>query len=125
MKWRQLRIASLIFVATACGDNNLVCTAAPPCALGVAIVVTVTAISGGNIPGAFVQTPDLVSPLACTQTPGNVCSIVGSAGTYELTIGAPGYTTIHRTVAVTGATHSCGCSDVNTQQLAVSLTPNS
>jgi hypothetical protein len=51
--------------------------------------------------------------------------VPGTAGTYEVDITAAGYQTVHRTVHVAGSTPACGCPIVNTEHIAVTLTPTS
>lgn len=117
-RWRTL---SLVLVAAACGDDVTAVCILPPCAIPLAVTVTVTTASGAAISGAFVRRSIDGSPAACDV--GGVCTIPGTAATYELDIGAPGFTTVHRSVVVTGTTPECGCPSVNAQRLAVALTP--
>jgi hypothetical protein len=112
-----------LFAATfalGCGGSECV---TPPCALPVAVSVTVTSVvSGLPITNAFVK-PANGSSIACNQGSGNTCLVTGGSGTYELDVGAPGYQTVHRTVVVTGTTPACGCETVNREQVNVGLPP--
>jgi hypothetical protein len=114
---------SLLALGVAACDSVATCLALP-CALPVAITVSVTSsVSAAGIDGAFVQAPGYGTPLPCNQSPGTTCRIVGTSGDYELDIGAPGFQTVHRTVHVSGTTPRCGCPIVNSQDLAITLTP--
>jgi hypothetical protein len=87
-------------------------------------MVTVTSsISGGAVPGSFVQTPGYGGPLLCNESPGTTCRLLGSTGTYQLDIGAPGFQTVHIVVEVKGTTVKCGCGTVETEQLSIALVP--
>jgi hypothetical protein len=55
---------------------------------------------------------------------GGLCYVLGGAGTYQVDISAPGFTTAHLTFTVTGSPGpKCGCGSANTQQLSVALVP--
>lgn len=97
----------------------------PPCPLPTAITVTVTSsVTGDSVPGAFVQMNAQSGPEPCTLSPGTTCDVPGGAGTYDLTIGAPGYETVHRTVDVpVERAAKCGCGSPETQHLDVALAP--
>jgi hypothetical protein len=104
----------------ACGRSDCV---TPPCAPQVAVSVSVrSAVSGLPITNAFVQ-PSTGTSIACNQAPGNVCLIMGNAGTYDFAVGAPGYQTMLQTVVVTGTNPTCGCGTVNTESIQVGLVP--
>lgn len=114
-------LAIVTLLASACESACL----QPPCPLPLAITVTVTSsVTGDSIPGAFVQQNAQSSAQPCTLTPGTTCDVMGGAGSYDLTIGAPGFQTIQRTVVVP-VEHAakCGCSSVQTQHLDVALAP--
>ncbi|MEO8621958.1 MAG: hypothetical protein ABI625_12885, partial [bacterium] len=96
----------------------------PPCLQPVAVSLTVTsANAAGGLAGSFVLAPGYSSPLPCTQSPGTTCMVLGSLGTYELDVGAPGFKTTHRTVVVSGTSAECGCPDIDTQHVDVQLEP--
>jgi hypothetical protein len=128
MDWCWLRRVRAIVVcvmagATGCTSDSADCVT-PPCALPVAVIVTVTStISGAAVAGSFVQAPGFSGPLPCNQSPGTTCRVLGSAGTYQLDIGAPGFQTVHITVEVKGTTAKCGCGTVETEQLIIALVP--
>jgi hypothetical protein len=116
-----MRIGVLTLSIAGCAGADCI---APPCALPVAITVSVTSSAFvAGIPGAFVQATGFGSPLPCNEAPGATCIILGSLGTYELDIGAPGFQTVHRTVQVSGTTPTCGCSMPDAQHLDVVLSP--
>lgn len=119
---RAIQVSVLVLGGVAC-DNAAACLALP-CALPVAITVSVTSsVSATGIQGSFVQVPGYGTPLTCNQSPGTLCRILGTAGDYELDIGAPGFQTVHRTVHVSGTTPRCGCPIVVTQHLTIALVP--
>ena len=115
-----IRCGALALSAISCGTDP--CLIAP-CPLPFAVTITVTSsISGASVNGSFVQNPPS-DPLPCNGSPGTTCAVFGSAGTYQLDIGAPGFQTVHRTVEVQGTTPECGCPTVETTQLDVALVP--
>jgi hypothetical protein len=108
-------------ITMACSSGECII---PPCVAPVAITLTVTsANSTGGLTGSFVLAPGYTSPIQCTQSPGTTCTVFGNPGTYELDIGAPGFTTTHRSVVVMGTSAECGCPSISTQHLDVSLAP--
>lgn len=120
---RPIRNCVLALSVAAC-DSAATCLALP-CALPVAITVSVTSsVSTAGIDGSFVQVTGNGTPMPCNQAPGTTCRVMGTLGNYELDIGAPGFQTVHRTVHVTGSMPRCGCPIVETQQLAIVLTPS-
>lgn len=118
------RVAALATVVLSCSSTQEVCVT-PPCAPPIAVIVTVT--SSASTPlggGAFVLAPGYVSPIACNGTPTATCYVPGFPGTYELDIGAPGFATVHRNVAVRGTDGgTCGCTQMATEHLEVALAP--
>ena len=93
----------------------------PPCALPIAISLTVTSSASGNpIYDAAIQTAGSPVSQAC---PGS-CIVGGGAGTYDLTVSAPGFQSVERSVIVSGTGPvRCGCGGVTTEHLAVALAP--
>lgn len=116
-----LRCVVLTLGVIACGSAAGDCIS-PPCALPLAVTVSVTTAStGAPLTGAFVDAPGYAAGVQCNQAPGTTCSIMGEAGTYQLDVGAPGFQTIHRTVVVTGTSAACGCPSTQTQHIDVAL----
>jgi hypothetical protein len=116
-------LTCLLAGATACASGSADCVI-PPCALPVAVTVAVTSsISGGAVAGSFVQARGYSSPLPCNQSPGTTCYVLGSAGTYQLDIGAPGFQTVHIAVEVKGTSAKCGCGTVEAAHLSIALVP--
>jgi hypothetical protein len=105
---------------TACGSEECVI---PPCLEPLAVTVTLqSSVAGRTLDGAFVRINGNDTDCAGTETV--VCHIRGSAGTYELDIGATGFQSVHRSVNVQAAsTAKCGCPGAETQELSISLTP--
>jgi hypothetical protein len=117
-----LRFITIATLASACGSDGGPCLA-PPCPAPFAARVTVTSsASSAPVIGAFVHE---VAPSASAQNlcNGDSCDVPGGPGTYQLDVGAPGFTTQHLTVTVTGTTQKCGCGTVDTKQLSVALVP--
>ena len=101
----------------ACGQECL----QPPCALPLAVAVDVTSTSGNGVTEAAVQVSGAVATtLPCDTS----CRILGYAGTYTLTVSAPGYQSVERTVVVQGATARCGCASAKTEHVTVALAPS-
>src|SRR3569623_2339722 len=106
---------------TACGDSDAPCTIGFACVLSTALRLTVTsATSGAPITAASVAVSGAqTGNISCNGT----CDVEGSAGTYTITVSAPGFTSVQRSVHVTGTTPKCGCPRAHTQQLALALLP--
>ena len=116
-----VRLGALSLVAMACG-SDATCLALP-CPFSAAAIVSVkSSTSSASVAGAFVNetAPAMSSQNLCN---GDSCLVPGGAGTYELDVGAPGFTTVHLTLNVTGTTAKCSCNTVNTQTLSVTLVP--
>ena len=98
-----------------------------PCPLGMAVIVTVTAgPAAGSVKGAFIQVNGVTNPCATHgDTGATVCSVPGSAGRYDLEVGAPGFQTAHRTVTVRGTSSGkCACEIATTEYLTIVLVPS-
>jgi hypothetical protein len=118
-------VASAVLL-TACGSDAVDCVQLP-CAIPLAVMVTVTSTSASQplSNGVFVKAtaPGTVDA-ACPPGPTALCYVPGTAGTYQLQIGATGFQTVMKTVEVTGQTPPrCGCPTVNTVHLDVALAP--
>jgi hypothetical protein len=99
----------------------------PPCVVRFAIRVDVTAQgSGGPVSGAFVIVSGAATgTVPCTPDAGaSTCHIGGTAGTYTLEIGAPGFERTQRTVSVRDTSGPCECEHLETQLLYVVLLPS-
>ena len=114
---RLIVVAALAFSAVACNGDCL----QSPCPLPIAIAVEVTSTSsGGGVSGASVAVSGAVtSTVPCDAS----CTIMGYAGTYTLTVAAPGYQSAQRTVLVQGSSPACGCASTETEQASFALTP--
>ena len=122
-----LRPAHVVAVVAlgGCGGGGAECVI-PPCAMPLALIVTVSnAASGGVVPGATFQAQGQMNGSGpCNGTP-TTCPIAGNAGTYTVTISAPGFQSATRTVEVTGTEGGqCHCDTVNTGHLDVALVAN-
>jgi hypothetical protein len=111
--------ALLLCTAAACtGDVCVV----PPCAPPMALNVTIKSTTGAAVGTATI----VVTGASQTSMPCNgSCIVSGYAGTYHLTVSAPGYaqTTVDQTV--TGHDNGkCGCPTVDTKSVEIKLAPS-
>jgi hypothetical protein len=76
----------------------------------------------GPLTNAFVRDARNAGILAqCSGSPA-VCSVSGEHGTYELEIGASGFSSVRRDISVAGTdAPKCGCPQVVTQNIDVTL----
>lgn len=117
---RPLRALPVLLLAGACG-GEADCIV-PPCALPLAIEVSVAAgASGLPVSGATIAVAGPLTGGGPCQ--GSTCHVLGPAGTYEIDVGAPGYAMVHRQVVVPGSNPPCGCPTVEAQRLTVALPP--
>lgn len=117
------RIAALILTAaslplSSCGEDCI----ADLCVPQVVMDVTVTSGEGGAVANVTLQAAGLlVPPGSCVVTPDATrCRVIGNPGRYALAVGAPGFTTVQRSVTVDG-TYTCGCPSVRTENVAIVL----
>lgn len=114
-----LQACLVLLLAQACSEAECII---PPCALPLALEVTVIAEgTGAPVPGVSIAVNGPVTgggPCADAR-----CVVLGTAGTYEIDISAPGYQTLHRSVVVLGTSRECGCPTVTTERLTVALSP--
>lgn len=118
----RLRVAAIALSFAACGHEAVVCTQ-QPCALPVAIEVTVVdSATGAPVAGVSLALAGAVSGQApCATGTKTVCEVRGGAGSYELALSAPGYRTATQQVVVQGTTASCGCGSVKTERVTLAL----
>ncbi|MFI5311762.1 MAG: hypothetical protein ACHQQ3_11040 [Gemmatimonadales bacterium] len=119
---KQRTFVAVAVLASACGRDSGAACLALPCPLPLAVYVTVTSsASSGPVTGAFVleRSPGISTPIPCNTT----CIVPGTAGTYQLDIGAPGFTTVHLAVQVRGTSKPCGCDTVEPEHVDVALVP--
>jgi hypothetical protein len=114
------QFASLTMLALssiACSHDCL----ALPCALPTALALKVTSLSSGSGVSALVAVSGAVTgTVSCDSS----CMIMGYAGTYTLSVTAPGYQSAERTVLVRGSPPAaCGCGSAQTENVTVVLTP--
>ena len=113
---------AFVLVCCACEGLREQCIT-PPCALPLAVTLPLTsAATGDSVTGATVR---VIGPVVGTAPcPGSTCDVLGPAGTYTLTVEAPGFQTAERTVTVRGAAPSrCGCGSTITERLDLALVP--
>jgi hypothetical protein len=110
----------VVAALSACGGSDVNCVT-PPCALPMALTITLTsATATGPVNGAVVQVSGALAG-SCGGSP-TVCFVPGYAGTYNLSISAPGFQTATRSVTVTEIpAPSCGCRGANTEHIDVAL----
>jgi hypothetical protein len=117
-----LAIPVLGLAAGSCGSANTECLLLP-CAIPLAISLDVSSSSGESVASAVVQVSGAINgtnPCSTGQT-STTCYVMGTAGTYQLAVMAPGFRTAHRTVTVSGSSPPCGCPTANEQHLSIVL----
>ncbi len=110
-------LALLASLLPACSDDSCAHLVCSPQA---AAVVSISASGGGPVPGAFVDVTMNAqsSRVGCMdEEAASVCVLGGGVGTLQLQIGAAGYLTLERQVAVQG--RDAGC--CGTEPITVSL----
>ncbi|HEY4218136.1 MAG TPA: hypothetical protein VGM67_13415 [Gemmatimonadaceae bacterium] len=109
-------------VLTACGDGGADCLALP-CPLPIALKLTVnSAATGAPITTASVAvTGGQLTIIPCNGT----CFVPGGPGTYNITVTASGFTSVERSIHVTGSTPKCGCDSADLQDLTIALSASS
>jgi hypothetical protein len=120
---KTLKSAGLSIALLACSKGPCV---TEPCPLPMAITINVTSgASGAPLTSAFANlalTGGGTESLSCDA---GECFVPGTAATYNLTIGAPGFQSVQRTVVVQGSNPGCGCASVTSQHLEIALVPGS
>jgi hypothetical protein len=127
-------VTALMVLVSSCGDSVCVPPSCPP---RNAFDMTVTTPAGTVVPGLAisVSAPSGGTTTCVPVSPGDptYCAVVGSSGTYQLSISAPGFKPVQQTVQVTSSrTPGCdicdrgcnACEQVDTQHLSFSLTPS-
>jgi hypothetical protein len=120
-----LRVVALLALAACGADADVECVIVP-CALSLALRITVSnAASGATVPNVTFESVGQMSGTGgCGGTP-TTCSIPGGPGTYTVTIRAPGFQSVTRSVEVTGTeAGKCNCASANTAHLEVALVAN-
>lgn len=108
----------LLLPLVACGGGGADCVALP-CPQPVAISLTIAStVAGGGVPVATVDVSGAVrASFSCSAT----CPIAGSAGTYQITVSAPGFAPVERSVQVRGTNSTCGCATTVIQDVTIAL----
>jgi hypothetical protein len=124
---RLLAVAASSAAVVSCGGGVDRANCIPaPCPLPIVIVVNVTAMGGTPVDRAFVKVSGpYEGTIPCSGGPVNTCGVAGTAGTYSLEVGAPGFESAKETVVVKaqGVAHECGCESVETRHVDVALNP--
>ena len=120
-----LVLAGVAVVFASCGRHEPECLALP-CAIPLAIEISVTSAAGGPVADVVVAVSGATTGGASCNvgSTATLCYVMGVAGTYELEIAARGLQTERRTVSVSGTTPACGCPVVTTVRLDVVLRPD-
>ncbi len=107
-----------------CGHGSQPDCVMPPCALPMAIVVSVSSEAGHAIPGlTLILSGAMTGSAQCNvDASATTCFVPGVAGTYDLAFAAPGFQRKEITVVVSGSSPACRCPTVETQQTRVVLT---
>jgi hypothetical protein len=120
---KSARIAALALLALSCAkDGSCVVS---PCPMSMAAIVTVTSsVSSAKLSDATMHAQGSGGGVTDGPCAGGLCYVQGGAGTYQVDISAPCFTTAHLTFTVTGSPGmKCGCGSTNTQQLSLALVP--
>jgi hypothetical protein len=93
------------------------------CALDYAVTVMVTEQATGRpVADVTIDVGGFGSAVPCrVEGAATVCRVIGSFGTYQLAVGAPGFQPERRTVIVGGEIGECGCPIVDGQTVQVRL----
>lgn len=95
----------------------------PPCPLPTALIVFITSSSGEPIISGSIQATGMTAPMACHfGSQANMCMVLGAAGTYEVSVTAPGYQAATQSFVVGGHDANCGCGTVDTRMVTIPLT---
>jgi hypothetical protein len=125
---RAGRVLALAVIVTACGSDAIDCVL-PPCAYPMALIVTVTSTSSTQPLSTDVfikETAPNTIDLPCSPGPTAMCYVPGTAGQYQIQIGAPGFQTVTKTADVVAhAAPKCGCPSNETVRLDIALAPAS
>lgn len=119
-------LTSAVFVSCT-GSNPTEGCLKLPCALPLAVEITVTAADGGPVDGVSVRvTGATTGSASCNAGVGSstTCYVPGVAGTYVLDVGATGFQSSQRTVTATGTTPECGCPTVARVHVDIALIRN-
>ena len=95
----------------------------PPCPLPLAVTIHLTsATTGASVEGATLRVTGPVESTGPCQS--STCYVRGPAGSYTVTVEAPGFQTAERTVTVRGvAPQGCGCSSAVAERVDLALVP--
>jgi len=125
-------IPLLALALAACGDGECV---EAPCPLPIAFTLTLTSSAGGPVPDARIDITGAARGGEACGVAGttSTCVVGGFAGTYNVTISAPGFATTTKTIVVRegvspraeidGKTR-CPCSGTVPERVDVVLTPS-
>lgn len=111
-----VRPLALLLPLVACSGADCV---ALPCPQPLAISLTISsAVPGGGVPVANV---DVSGPMQSSFSCSGTCPIFGSAGTYHITVSAPGFARVEQSVQVRGANPPCGCATTAPEKVTITL----
>jgi len=85
-------------------------------------IVLTSAATGAAITNG---TLTVTEPVITTQPCNGSCELFGPVGTYTFEVSAPGFATVHDTVAVHGTQPACGCGSATTANVTLALVPAS
>jgi hypothetical protein len=112
---RRLAVAALP-VLTACGGDCL----ALPCPFPIAVNLTVQAAATGKpVSNVSIAVDGTEVSSGCTQ----YCAVSAMPGKHHMKVSAPGFKSFETDFTVTGTVPDCGCPQLDTQSMTVSLTP--
>jgi hypothetical protein len=105
----------------ACGSGGMRgdCLALP-CPFPIAINLTLqTAGTGSPVSKTTITVDGIENSTGCTQ----YCAVSTMPGKHHMKISAPGFQSFETDFTVTGTVPDCGCPQLDTQSMTVTLTP--
>jgi hypothetical protein len=103
-------------VLAGCGGDCL----ALPCPFPIAVNLTVQAAgTGAPVSNVSIRIDDFETTSGCTQ----YCIVSTPPGKHHMKLSAPGFQSFETDITVTGTVPDCGCMQLDTQSMTVSLTP--
>jgi hypothetical protein len=91
-----------------------------PCPQPVAISLTISSTVAGT-GGLVVAAVDVSGPVQSSFSCSATCPVSGTAGTYHITVRAPGFAPIERSVQVRGTSPTCGCATTVIENVMITL----
>ena len=90
-----------------------------PCPQPVALSLTISSTVAGS--GGLAAAVDVSGPVQSSFSCAATCPVFGTAGTYHITVRAPGFAPIERSVQVRGTNPPCGCATTVVENVMITL----